>query len=1457
MKYKTKQITVTFVLLMALLSWLSLTILAQEPKPPPANEPTPAPLTIEPTLLPKIEPELLKKFRQSPTEPQAVIIYLTAKADTRAAMSRAKATRLAQRTALVRSLQQTAQASQAGVLAALSQRSRSQTATDIRPLWIINAIAARATLTTVLEIAARSEVAIIRLDDPIQLKLPPPPKTLLEAQAVKPDDTPEWGVAKIRADVVQQVMGIDGRGVVVANLDTGVDWHHPALQRNYRGYNGLNQLPQHEGNWFDALDGATYPVDSNGHGTHTMGTIVGGQGVGVAPGATWIAARAFDNIGSGQNSWIHAAYQWLLAPNDDPSLAPDILNNSWSNINGANLEFEEDLQLLQQAGIFIVFSTGNEGPNSGSVGSPASLPFIFSVGATDINDEVANFSGRGPSPFGDIKPEISAPGKDVLSTWPGGTYIHQDGTSMASPHVAGVAALLLQTSPALSQDLAALARVITSTAVPLGASHPNNEYGWGRIDAYNAVSSIASVGILQGRVTERTIPLANANLTFVARDDASAFNLTTDQSGFYRYGIAADTYNITASAFGYVPSTTFNIVMTNNVVMTQNFSLVPRPQGTLRGTVKARISDEPLSATLIIENTPLTLTANSTDGSYQHNLPVGQYTVTVVMRGYRIIKRVVTVGDGATTEEDFRLETNPTILLIDSGRWQQESQIRYYQDTLDQLLYQYDLWEITRPFSTTKDIPTADLLKEYDIVIWSAPFDSPGYINADQPVVDYLNAGGNLLLSGQDIAYFDGGGGAFGRREYFASHLKANYVADNAGTDGVVGADSGPLAGLSLTIAGDGGANNQQTPDVVAITEPDFAEPLLYYDNGGLAAVGIGICVPYRVIYLGFGFEAINQSANRVAVMQRSLDWLMETPPATAFEVSESEGVQVGRFGDRVTHTLRLRNSGTSADIYQLFSRGNNWTIEPEIPLAEPLDSCQTKVITFGVQIDTDQWHISDTLKITVQSTNRAELNQVITRTSKSPAPVLLVDDDRFYSFAKQYREALEANNIAYDYWLVPKSWSGSTPPSPLTDTLKMYPMVLWYTAYDWSTPLNATEEARLAAYLDSGGRLFFSSQDYIYNLPNNRPSEFAKNYLGVVKHIEDYTSTVIIGERGNEVGAFLGPYQLTFPPGYNNWTDSIRPGPTARVATVGQANQPNGLTNTGQGSTGETWHTLFLAYGPELLAKSDRARLLQRSVGWLSWLGSSTLIADTTEAIDGDNIIYTATVTNDGPVDLRRAYFTATFPTALNPAAISSDLSRLGQDLVWQGPLAKGETKIFKYAAFVNRGTPLGTVAEHEVWLRYEAHQLTFDRMTNHELNFPDLNNSAFLGRADKIIVTRGDILTYTIVLSNNSRVNVPVVTASSILTVPLQLIAAEEPTVGRIVTATRNSVMWAVPMAAHSVVTLSYQAIFSGPADLFIENTAYVDDSVHELIKLTNRMPVQKLNTYLPIIRRHEEAN
>ena len=367
-----------------------------------------------------------------------IVVEFKGKADLRAASSIKDRTARSQ--AVVNALTATATSAQRGAKAtAAKAKGISATTYWLSNVMVVNgSSAALSALASTL--AKDANVTSIRAEKIYPLVKPLDPKVAILAAA----GDPEWGVAKIRADVAWD-HGILGQGVVVASIDTGVDYTHPALVEHYRGNNHDGTF-SHDYNWWDPShtceDAA--PCDNVAHGTHTMGTMVGGDGpgpftpdTGVAPGAEWIAAKGCEDLGCSESSLLSSG-QWVIAPTDLlgnnplPALHPDIVNNSWGS--GPNDPFyQATVAAWRAAGIIPVFASGNPGPFCGEGGSPGDYLASFSVGATDANDLIADFSGRGPSAFGKVNPDVSAPGVDVVSSVPGGGYEAFSGTSMATP----------------------------------------------------------------------------------------------------------------------------------------------------------------------------------------------------------------------------------------------------------------------------------------------------------------------------------------------------------------------------------------------------------------------------------------------------------------------------------------------------------------------------------------------------------------------------------------------------------------------------------------------------------------------------------------------------------------------------------------------------------------------------------------------------------------------------------------------------------------------------------------------------------------------------------------------------------------------------------------------------------------------------------------------------------------
>jgi subtilisin family serine protease len=381
------------------------------------------------------------------------------------------------RAAVIRALRKLADAEQRRLVALLVIRRRQGRVTRIRPFWVFNALEIVAAPDVVTEIAALPEVAEIKPNASVQA-----PSAPLNSPA------PEWNIARVRAPDLWS-LGLRGQGLVVANMDTGVDATHPDLAARWRG--GTNS-------WYDPNgQHPTTPIDVSGHGTWTMGTMVGGDAggsaVGVAPDARWIAVKIFNDHGTATAAGIHAGFQWLLDPDGNPATddAPDVVDDSWTMSASCDLTFQPDLRALRAAGILPVFAAGNSGPSPGTSMSPANNPEAFAVGGTDDADAIDAGSSRGPSSCGQAPyPQLVAPGVNVRTTDLYGGYMSVGGTSIAAPHAAGALALLLGAFPGLDPERQAAA--LENGAVDLGALAPDDVFGWGRLDAlasYNWLSS--------------------------------------------------------------------------------------------------------------------------------------------------------------------------------------------------------------------------------------------------------------------------------------------------------------------------------------------------------------------------------------------------------------------------------------------------------------------------------------------------------------------------------------------------------------------------------------------------------------------------------------------------------------------------------------------------------------------------------------------------------------------------------------------------------------------------------------------------------------------------------------------------------------------------------------------------------------------------------------------------------
>ncbi len=367
----------------------------------------------------------------------------------------------------------------------------------------------------------------------------------------------EWNVSKVKADSCWAA-GYDGSGVVIGHIDTGVEVSHPALNGKW--------VP---GFWFDGVNGNPNPYDDNGHGTHTMGTILGGDGpgpftedIGVAPGANFVTAKAFNSGGSGNYATIDPCMDSMVAWKSRVDIKA--ISNSWGTTNETDLHWWQVIYTWLSLGMLPVFAAGNEG--FATLRAPGSYPHTLAVGATDINDNIASFSSRGPapnqSPFNDttywlrgdwnfIKPQISAPGVNIRSSVPGGGYQGGwDGTSMATPHVAGAVAILIQKNDLLTPKEIYSILIDNADHPTQGAPYPNNNYGWGRLNVWKALQNTPS-----------------PNVPFIIFSRYSVNDLSGNNNGIFDPGETIDLF-ITLKNMGILATNVNAILRTNDTFVT-------------------------------------------------------------------------------------------------------------------------------------------------------------------------------------------------------------------------------------------------------------------------------------------------------------------------------------------------------------------------------------------------------------------------------------------------------------------------------------------------------------------------------------------------------------------------------------------------------------------------------------------------------------------------------------------------------------------------------------------------------------------------------------------------------------------------------------------------------------------------------------------------------------------------
>jgi subtilisin family serine protease len=416
--------------------------------------------------------------------------------------------------------------SQAGILTLLNTGSRSGAVSNVHSLWIVNAIACETDRATIIALSDRPEVEFIAYDDLIPM-LPDG----IESSAANDSRAVGYQITKTNADDVW-ALGYDGTGITVALIDSGVNYNHVDLSDHM--WNGGTSYPNHG---YDFLNNDTDPVDDNGHGSHCAGIIAGdGSGTnrtGIAPNAAVMALKAVNASGSGRETTVLRALEFAIEHGAD---VISISLGWYSTISSCRSLYRMAMEHVMNAGIVAAVAAGNEGatqstyPIPHNVRTPGDCPppwrhpdqsltgglsAVITCGNTTSTDAVNSTSSRGPSTWQDeamygdypyapgiglIDPDVSAPGTSIVSASHTSNtgYVTKSGTSMATPCLAGVIALMLQKDPSLTP--AQIDELLETHAVPL-ATGKNNDSGSGRIDALATINAVATPGAIPGMVS--------------------------------------------------------------------------------------------------------------------------------------------------------------------------------------------------------------------------------------------------------------------------------------------------------------------------------------------------------------------------------------------------------------------------------------------------------------------------------------------------------------------------------------------------------------------------------------------------------------------------------------------------------------------------------------------------------------------------------------------------------------------------------------------------------------------------------------------------------------------------------------------------------------------------------------------------------------------------------------------
>lgn len=673
----------------------------------------------------------------------------------------------------------------------------------------------------------------------------------------KIDEKVNWGLEDLKIKNLWD-KGIKGNGITVGLLDSGVDGDHPDLAGKITKFQAFDSSGR-------PVEGQNKPYDNVGHGTHCAGIIAGGKpgktGTGVAPEAKLIVGAVLPN-GSGSLAQVIGGMQWMINPDGDPNTddAPPILSMSL----GGSLPDEDMVaacDALERNGIMLVASIGNSG--DGMSGSPGNVPSAFSVGNYN-KDRLINYSSSGdiidweiePYHVSVTKPDVSAPGTSIYSTFPKSKYAVLSGTSMSCPHVAGVAALLKSYDNSIS--MVDLKTALSATAQDLGEKGWDTRFGAGAIDPNAALDYLSKTGTVKLSLS------GTKDKPVTLRIDNKMFRL---EKGMTLH-LPAGQRNISIELFGYKR---YNSAITVKAGQTQtiNFKLEELPKTNYQTNI---LDDKgnPVPAKFSILGTNISM--QDINGNINIDVPADEYEIEYW--GVGCVPKRMKVDFSKSNPGSVQLERTKLLLVTTQYTTPQLYLPRrfdkYVTKAFDEAKIKYC------PVNPYNYDLNPELLANFERVYWFAGETNLSKTDAET-LKEYLNNGGKLLISGPNLLYFENY-----RREhiFFRETFDVQIRQPPVPLTTMVGIKDDDIGdGLILSVSGGDGASNQLVTDGFVTNKAQSTPFMHFLGPRGILPADIGNTAlkfangKYCAILLTFGFEGVNNSKDRMTLLSRIEKW--------------------------------------------------------------------------------------------------------------------------------------------------------------------------------------------------------------------------------------------------------------------------------------------------------------------------------------------------------------------------------------------------------------------------------------------------------------------------------------------------------------------------------------------------------------------------------------------------------